>query len=58
MIIAGVCSFKKGKEVIEEKFGNELIEIRRCINAVNSEEHKKKISKKLWWVKYCTVRLL
>ena len=45
MIIAGVYSFKRGEEVIEEKFGNELIEIKRCINEVDSEEHKSKISK-------------
>ncbi|RLC16188.1 MAG: restriction endonuclease [Deltaproteobacteria bacterium] len=44
MIIAGVYSFKKGREVIEEKFGNELIEIRRCINAVDSKKHRGKIS--------------
>ncbi len=45
MIAAGVYSFNRGKEVIEKKFYNELIEITKCINSVVSENHKNKVSK-------------
>lgn len=45
MIIAGVYSFKGGKEIIEAKFGSELEEVKQIITAVDSGVHKTKVSK-------------
>ena len=45
MIIAGVYSFNRGKEVIEDKYGNELRQIEQIIATVDSRLHKTKISK-------------
>lgn len=45
MIIAGVYSFKGGREIIEEKYAAELQEVMHIIAAVDSAAHKTKISK-------------
>jgi len=45
MIIAGIYSFKGGREIVESQYAAELGEIERVINTVNSEEHRTKISK-------------
>ncbi len=45
MIIAGMYSFKNGKEVIEVEFGSELQEIKQVIAAIDSQTHKTKVSK-------------
>ncbi len=45
MIIAGVYSFKGGKEIMEAKFNSELQEIEQAIAAVDSTVHKTKLSK-------------
>lgn len=45
MIIAGVYSFKGGKEVVESQYSAELAEIRQVIAAVKCEEHKTKVSR-------------
>jgi hypothetical protein len=45
MIIAGEYSFKNGKAVIENRFFNELQEIKEVIAAVDSEACKVKVSK-------------
>jgi len=45
MIIAGIYSFNGGKETIESAYARELREIRQIITAVDSAQHKTKISK-------------
>ena len=45
MIIAGLYSFNGGKEVIESRYAKELREIKQVIAAVDSAEHKTKVSK-------------
>jgi hypothetical protein len=45
MIIAGIYSFKGGKEVLESQYTNELQEIKQIIAAVDSTLHKTKVSK-------------
>ncbi len=45
MIIAGIYSFKDGKEIIEAQFGSELQEVKQIIAAVDSRIHKTKVSK-------------
>jgi len=45
MIIAGVYSFKGGKEVVESQYAAQLSEIKQAIAAINPEEHRTKISK-------------
>jgi hypothetical protein len=42
MIIAGVYSFNRGKEVIESQLDSELQEVRGVIAAVDSQAHKGK----------------
>jgi hypothetical protein len=44
MIVGGVYSFNKGQEVIEADYSNELSEIMDVIEAVNSIDHKTKVS--------------
>ncbi len=44
MKIAGIYSFNKGEEVIEEKFANELKEVQKAIKAVKSSLYKTKVS--------------
>lgn len=44
MIIAGVYSFNRGKEIFEERFATELAEIERVIAAVDSALYKTKTS--------------
>lgn len=45
MRIAGVYSFKGGKEVIEADFATELHEIQEVIAAVDGSKHKTKVSR-------------
>ena len=45
MIIAGVYSFKGGKEYVEEKYPELVKEIRLVIAAVSAEDHRTKESK-------------
>jgi hypothetical protein len=45
MIIAGIYSFKDGKEAIESRFGAELQEIEQIISTIDSASHKTKTSK-------------
>lgn len=45
MRIAGVYSFKGGKELMESEFRTELQEIEHAIAAVKASTHKKKVSK-------------
>ena len=45
MRIAGIYSFNNGAEIIEASFATELQEIRDCIAAVDSANHKTKVSK-------------
>lgn len=45
MIIAGIYSFKGGKEIIEAQFGSELQEVKQIIATVDSQVHKTKVSK-------------
>ena len=45
MKIAGVYSFKGGKETIEANFARELDEVLQAINAVDAAQHKTKISR-------------
>lgn len=45
MRIAGIYSFKRGKEVIEAEFATELGEIGEVIAAVDGIRHKTKVSK-------------
>jgi Restriction endonuclease BglII len=45
MLIGGAYSFNKGKEVIEKKFKNELLEVQSIVTSINAEEHKNKESK-------------
>jgi len=45
MRIAGIYSFKDGKEVIEADFATELQEIKSAIDAVDAIKHKTKVSR-------------
>ncbi len=45
MIIAGIYSFNKGKEIIEEKHRSELGEIESIIHNIDSKRYRTKISK-------------
>jgi len=45
MIIAGVYSFNGGKEAVASRYAKELRDIRQIIAAVESAEHKTKVSK-------------
>ena len=45
MKIAGVYSFKGGKEIIHAEYRTELDEIERVIAAVDSRQHRTKVSK-------------
>ena len=45
MRIAGIYSFKEGKEIIEAKFAAELEETKAAIAAVDGTKHKTKVSK-------------
>lgn len=45
MRIVGVYSFNRGKEIIESKFELELREIRAVIAAIDSRNHKTKVSR-------------
>jgi hypothetical protein len=45
MIIAGIYSFNGGKEAIGSKYAAEFREIKRIISAVDSKEHRTKVSK-------------
>ena len=44
MIIAAIYSLKGGKEIIEEKYGSTLNEIKDTIAAIDSSKHKTKVS--------------
>jgi|SRR5580658_3776359 hypothetical protein len=45
MRIAGIYSFNKGREVLEEEYAPQLAEITEAITSVNEENHKSKRSK-------------
>jgi hypothetical protein len=45
VIIAGVYSFKGGKEIVEANYSQELEEIKQIISAINPDTHRSKISK-------------
>src|SRR5438874_2323895 len=45
MIIAGVYSFKGGKEIVESKYASELREVKQVLALVDSQEHKTKASR-------------
>lgn len=45
MIVAGIYSFNRGREVIEEKYPRELAEVLEIIRQVDSAQHKIKASK-------------
>ncbi len=45
MIIAGVYSFKDGKEYVEKKYPTLLKEIRAVVAAVSAKDYRKKVSK-------------
>lgn len=45
MIVAGIYSFKGGREVVETRYAAELNEIRRVITLVDPEVHRTKASK-------------
>lgn len=47
MIIAGMYSFKGGKEIVESEYALELAEVKSVIAAVDSNRHKSKISKEV-----------
>src|SRR5574337_670041 len=44
MIVAGIYSFNKGREVIEDKYKTELNEVVEVITGVDSNQYKGKIS--------------
>lgn len=44
MIVAGIYSFKNGREIIERDYPEILGEVYRIIGAINSDEHKTKES--------------
>lgn len=44
MIIGGIYSFNQGQEVIEAHYSNELSEVIKVIESVDSMPHKTKIS--------------
>jgi hypothetical protein len=43
MIIAGMYSFKNGKEIVERQYPAELEEIKQAIAAINPEEYRTKV---------------
>ncbi|HLF25200.1 MAG TPA: BglII/BstYI family type II restriction endonuclease [Anaerolineae bacterium] len=45
MILAGMYSFKGGKEIIESRFASELRDVKEVIAAVDSRIHKTKVSR-------------
>jgi hypothetical protein len=45
MIIAGIFSFNDGQQIIQDHYSAELREIEEVIAAVNSSEHRTKVSK-------------
>lgn len=45
MIIAGIYSFNRGKEIIEARFASEFREVEQVIATVDSLVHKTKVSK-------------
>jgi hypothetical protein len=45
MIIAGIFSFNDGQQIIQDHYSAELREIEEVIAAVNSSEHRNKVSK-------------
>ncbi|VEP13790.1 Restriction endonuclease [Hyella patelloides LEGE 07179] len=45
MIIGGLYSFKNGKEIIEQKFPNELQEVQIIIQSIDAQQLKNKTSK-------------
>jgi len=45
MIIAGIYSFNRGKEVITSRYSAELEEVKQVITAVDSEKCKTKTSR-------------
>lgn len=47
MFIAGMYSFNNGREVIEQEYSAELDEIKAVIAAVDSAEHKTKVSEEV-----------
>lgn len=44
MIIGGIYSFNRGQEIIEANYSNELVEVIRVIESVDSSLHKTKTS--------------
>lgn len=44
MIVAGIYSFNRGREILEKSYPSELNEIYSVIQAVNSEDHRSKTS--------------
>ena len=44
MIVGGIYSFNGGREVVETNYPNELNEIYRVIESVDSTKHKNKVS--------------
>lgn len=44
MIVAGIYSFNRGREIIEERWSAELAEVLAIIRAVDSGQHKTKLS--------------
>jgi hypothetical protein len=45
MIIAGMYSFKGGREIVEKQYRGLLEEVKQVISAVDSESHRTKVSK-------------
>jgi hypothetical protein len=45
MIIAGIYSFKNGREIVEHNYPEQLQEVRRVISSIRVEEHRTKVSK-------------
>ena len=45
MIVAGIYSFNRGREIIEQQYAHELREVIEVITSVQSAEHKVKESK-------------
>ena len=45
MIIAGIYSFNGGRETLESEYGDELDQVKKIIAAVDSNQHKNKVSR-------------
>lgn len=45
MIIGGIYSFKQGREIIENEYGDLLAEVRQTIASIDCQQHKTKQSK-------------